>query len=208
MTRTFGLALVALLAGCSDSRPNLLLVTVDTLRADRLECYDGPSNCAYPEPPPSPPMKREFLLVDEQAGCIPPSPCAANLTGMRPSTSLELRIMSVNTLGSSVPNAEPVGTITPAAQPQMSGPPQVTNYAQLSITLVWSHAVDNGNPLQSYVARAEDVQSGEEFLTDPPLDPSLTKACEAGKAYDVQSGPAYAPLQQIVKQIVRSIGGS
>jgi len=42
VTRIFGLALVALLAGCSDSRPNLLLVTVDTLRADRLECYGGP----------------------------------------------------------------------------------------------------------------------------------------------------------------------
>lgn len=42
MTRIFGLALVALLAGCADSRPNLLLVTIDTLRADRLECYGGP----------------------------------------------------------------------------------------------------------------------------------------------------------------------
>ncbi|MEE2678083.1 MAG: sulfatase [Myxococcota bacterium] len=42
MTRILGLALVALLAGCGDSRPNLLLVTIDTLRADHLQCYGGP----------------------------------------------------------------------------------------------------------------------------------------------------------------------
>ncbi len=43
MTRILGLVLVALLTGCGDSRPNLLLVSVDTLRADRLECYGGPA---------------------------------------------------------------------------------------------------------------------------------------------------------------------
>jgi arylsulfatase len=47
VTRIFGLALVALLAGCSDSRPNLLLVTVDTLRADQLECYGGPPGVGH-----------------------------------------------------------------------------------------------------------------------------------------------------------------
>jgi arylsulfatase A-like enzyme len=34
-------ALGAVLAGCARSRPNVLLITVDTLRADRLGCYGG-----------------------------------------------------------------------------------------------------------------------------------------------------------------------
>ena len=47
MTRILGIALLALLTGCGDSRPNLLLVTIDTLRADRLECYGGPPGIGH-----------------------------------------------------------------------------------------------------------------------------------------------------------------
>ena len=39
-----GLAIAVIVAGCGPSRPdrtNLLLITVDTLRADRLGCYGG-----------------------------------------------------------------------------------------------------------------------------------------------------------------------
>jgi arylsulfatase A-like enzyme len=44
-TRGLGpvVALALLAAGCSEKRPNLLLISIDTLRPDRLECYGGPA---------------------------------------------------------------------------------------------------------------------------------------------------------------------
>ncbi len=60
MRRIVGIALAAALVcgGCSGEpprRPNLLLITVDTLRPDRLACYGGPEDvglaiCALAEP--------------------------------------------------------------------------------------------------------------------------------------------------------------
>ncbi len=55
--------------GTPSNRPNVLLITVDTLRADRVSCYDS-SHIQTPHPLPMPnstperPMTGEVAYVD------------------------------------------------------------------------------------------------------------------------------------------------